>query len=469
MESPPLSASRMGTSTSLYGNTVVFGAPGPGANGDRAYIFNKDVVTGIWSQQQIITGSSISSLFGWSVSLNNDTLAIGANYGGNGGRCYVDIYKFNGMSWILEQTIQSPVLDGSDWFGTSVSLVGNTLAVGAPAGLITGINNVYIYTRSATVWSLQATLTPALPNDKFGFSVSLYGNTLAVGSYFYDSITPALTNSGTVYIYTGSGASWTLQQQIQSTTPIANESFGYSVSLYNDRLAIGSLGTLGTMGVYIFTRIGGSWSQSQKILPPSGAQGSFGRIVSLYDTTLIFGSYFDGSSASGVNSSYLNTLPTILNAGAAFAYILSGGVWTLNAYIKAISPAANQNFGISLSVYGTTLAVGSSGYSVGTANMGAGYIYEPTAAPAPPTPSTIATIVEDPCCTFTNCIRVSLPTITQDSIITETQEAKTILSATNALYAGINNGTITSNPNPVFGSYRDYMLYVQGKLKFARG
>ena len=145
LESPPLSASRMGTSTSLYGNTVVFGAPGPGANGDRAYIFNKDVVTGIWSQQQIITGSSISSLFGWSVSLNNDTLAIGANYGGNGGRCYVDIYKFNGMSWILEQTIQSPVLDGSDWFGTSVSLVGNTLAVGAPAGLITGINNVYIY------------------------------------------------------------------------------------------------------------------------------------------------------------------------------------------------------------------------------------------------------------------------------------------------------------------------------------
>jgi hypothetical protein len=478
--STPVANSFMGGSCAVYGNIAVLGASSENSNTGAVYIFSKNTTTGVWSQQQKLVGAASGDNFGFSVSLYNDTLVVGAySLGSDTVGEYVNIYRLSGTTWNLERNITNPnptpAPAPGDNFGYAVSVYNNTLAICAP-GYTTSPGNsegaVYIYTRSGTTWTLQTPITnsPALQNNRYAWSVSLYETTMAVGVQF-ESTTAA--NSGAVYIYTGSGASWTRQQIIKASTPVGSSGFGNSVALYGDILAVGTLGSI-TNGAYAFTRSGTTWTQRQILTPTTpgtATAAGFGNTVAIYDTIIVVGARFDNGNATGVNGTNTSTLT---GAGAAYAYVTAdaGTTWTQNAYMKASAiptPVANDNAATSVAIYGTIILSGAPGQDTGGSSSGAGYLYEPVFIPPPIPISTATTIVVDPCCTFTNCIRVSLPTMTQDSVITETHEAKTILAATNTLYNGISNGTITSNPNPTFGSYREYMLYIQGKLKFVNG
>src|SRR5205823_14782839 len=94
--------------------------------------------------------------------------------------------------------VKSPAPDDNDLFGCSLSISGDLLAVGAcgeasAAHAIDGdyTNNsaynagaVYIYRRDGAVWTYEAYIKPDNmdANDLFGTSVSLSGDTLAVGA-----------------------------------------------------------------------------------------------------------------------------------------------------------------------------------------------------------------------------------------------------------------------------------------------
>ncbi|MCK7461208.1 MAG: FG-GAP repeat protein [Sphingobacterium sp.] len=111
-------------------------------------------------------------------------------------------------------------LDNSDYFGWSVSLDGNRLAVGAIYD--DGFNNistnsgaVYLYSFSDSLFSggnietiighgytRGKNINQALDNsDLFGWSVSLDGNRLAVGARDDDGFNNLRNNSGAVYLY----------------------------------------------------------------------------------------------------------------------------------------------------------------------------------------------------------------------------------------------------------------------------
>ena len=84
--------------------------------------------------------------------------------------------------------------------GTALALAGDTLAVGAPceASNATGVNGnqtdnsapdagaVYVFTRTAGVWTQQAYLKASNTDagDRFGQDLALDGDTLAVGARF---------------------------------------------------------------------------------------------------------------------------------------------------------------------------------------------------------------------------------------------------------------------------------------------
>ncbi|MFN9906545.1 MAG: FG-GAP repeat protein, partial [bacterium] len=91
-----------------------------------------------------------------------------------------------------------------DFFGLAVSLSGDTLTVGAPGddvGANSGQGSVRVFVRSGTTWSAQATLTAfdGAANDDFGSSVSLSGDTLAVGVPLDD--VGANSNQGSVRVF----------------------------------------------------------------------------------------------------------------------------------------------------------------------------------------------------------------------------------------------------------------------------
>jgi hypothetical protein len=154
-----------------------------------------------------------------------------------------------------------------DQFGISVSLSGDSLAVGAihEDSATTGVNSTpdegasfagaaYVFTRDSNgLWSEQAYIKSSNIglNDLFGISVSLSGDTLAVGAKFEGSATTGVNStpdegaagSGAVYVFTrDSNGLWSEQAYIKASNTGAGDQFGISVALSRDSLAVGAIG-----------------------------------------------------------------------------------------------------------------------------------------------------------------------------------------------------------------------------------
>ena len=173
------------------------------------------------------------------------------------------IFTRSGTSWSQQAYLKASNTGGGDRFGHSVSLSGDTLAVGAnyEGSSATGVNGnqsdgaiesgaVYVFTRNGTTWSQQAYLKASNTGggDNFGFSVSLSGDTLAVGAIYEDSSATGVNGSqsdgafesGAVYVFTRSGTTWSQQAYLKASNTGGDDWFGFSVSLSGSRLAIGA-------------------------------------------------------------------------------------------------------------------------------------------------------------------------------------------------------------------------------------
>src|SRR5262249_25237927 len=151
----------------------------------RVYVFVRN--GGTWSQQAVFEGddSCENQTFGWSVSLDGDTLAVGGPYGhhpgGTLGRVFV--FQRSGSTWSLQEEIFDSVGTGRQ-FGRSVSIEGDTLLVGDPFQGDGQPGAAAVFLRSGGTWTeLQElgpsdpTLNPSLGLDQLGESVSLDGST----------------------------------------------------------------------------------------------------------------------------------------------------------------------------------------------------------------------------------------------------------------------------------------------------
>ncbi len=107
-----------------------------------------------------------------------------------------------------------------DFFGGSVSISGNTVVVGAP-GKNTNTGAAYVFVRSGTTWTQQAELTASdgVSGDSFGWSVSVYGNTVVVGSPWQN------INTGAAYVFVRSGTTWSQQAELTASDAAATRLF----------------------------------------------------------------------------------------------------------------------------------------------------------------------------------------------------------------------------------------------------
>ena len=85
----------------------------------------------------------------------------------------------------------------------------------------------------------------------------------------------------------------------------------------------------------------------------------FGYSVAVSGDTVVVGAYLEASSATGVNGDGSDNSAN--NAGAAYIFGRSGGVWSQQAYLKASNTAAGDLFGVSVAISGDTVVVGASG------------------------------------------------------------------------------------------------------------
>ncbi len=355
---------------------------------------------------------------GHSVAIAGDTAVVGMPYEASGvGAAY--IYVRSAGVW----TQQGPKLTASnpeanDKFGYSVSITGDTVAIGAPgeASNATGVNGsqsdnsassagaVYVFTRNGTTWSQQAYLKASNTgaNDNFGGAVAVAGDTLAVGAPREDGSTPGVnglsnesaTDSGAAYVFTRSGTTWSQQAYLKASNPggavedfmamppvfTYGDSFGTSVAISGDTVVVGATGeSSSTTGfnptpnesatdagaAYVFTRSGTTWSQ-QAFLKASnaGSADGFGNAVAISGDTVVVGASNEASSST------TQTDNNAFGAGAAYVFTRSVTTWTQQAYLKASNPGSSDNFGSAVAIATDTVVVGAKGEDSSSTGVG---------------------------------------------------------------------------------------------------
>jgi uncharacterized repeat protein (TIGR01451 family) len=354
LAAPPVvgtSYDRFGFSVALEGDTLAVGAPGDvnttGYQAGAAYVFVR--LGTAWSLQQkiypppdAVVGASFGTSFGNSVSLSGDTLAVGGP-ADSGGRGAAWAFVLSGGVWTEQQKLL-PSDPNSFLGGAAVSIRGDTIVMGSPgAAAFTGA--AYVWVRSSGFWSEQQTLTASdgAAGDYFGWAVSLDGDTVAIGAYNDD--TPAGGNAGSAYVFVRSGSVWNEQQKLVASDGLANDWFGEHVALDGDTAAIGAefhdtVAGPDAGSAYVFVRSGSIWSEQQRLVASDSDAFDFGLSVSVESDTAVIGSASDPF-------------------GAAYVFVRSGTAWAEVQKILPNDPGpTNTTFGSAVSVNGGSVAVG---------------------------------------------------------------------------------------------------------------
>jgi uncharacterized protein (TIGR03437 family) len=253
-----IGAGQQGTSVALSadGNTAIVGGIVDNSDIGAAWVFTRSGT--VWTQQAKLVGSGASGmpLQGQSVALSADgnTALIGGN-GDNG---------FIGAVWVFTRsagvwTQQGAKLVGTGGIGVpnqgqcvALSSDGNTALIGGSTDN-SSIGAVWVFTRSAGVWTQQGTKlvgSGAIGTSYQGNSCALSadGNTAAIGGFGDNNLT------GAAWVFTRSGTAWTqLGSKLVGANPVGPAEQGDSVAISGDG------NTILVGGITDNSRIGAAW------------------------------------------------------------------------------------------------------------------------------------------------------------------------------------------------------------------
>ncbi|MEN8217038.1 MAG: hypothetical protein ABFS56_11865 [Pseudomonadota bacterium] len=255
-----------------------------------------------------------------------------------------------------------------DKFGYSVSLYGDRALIGARFDDDNGDDSgsAYIFELIGGQWIEEQKLlaSDGAAGDNFGESAFLYGGRALIGAYHDDDNG---TDSGSVYIFELIGGQWVQQQKLLASDGAGGDYFGHFVSPYGDRALIGAPRDDDngdkSGSAYIFELIGGQWVEEQKLLASDGAAGDyFGRRVSLYGDRALIGARGDDDNGT--------------DSGSAYIFELIGGQWVEEQKLLASDGAAGDYFGRSVSLYGDRALIGARFDDDNGDDSGSAYIFE---------------------------------------------------------------------------------------------
>lgn len=367
----------------------------------------------------VASDRSIDDQFGWSCAIDGEYLAVGATHYDlivndtirDAGAVYI-FKKTKAGSWQEVQILTSPSAKNHDWFGTSLSMKGDVLAVAAKGDddsvfVHTGtyadtkhhwvrMGAVYIYHRTTLgLWELKQKL---VANDRhvseaFGSSISLTSNWLFVGAPDYVTSNPGdVSSSGRVLAFKKMPSSnWEQFQVIRSDQPSkafgsdlsvdgnnaiiasggsgkahfldsdpsgswrfvkavkANPSSHGNVCISNNYAFVTSKGSSVNSFIDVYMKIKTVWQYASTLKSNSQTEDEFGFALAATHSKLVTGAFAD-NSGDMVNLEY---------AGAAHIFDLSGD--SAITYSGKFMPKIRNRwtkFGFSVSTDGLHVAVG---------------------------------------------------------------------------------------------------------------
>ncbi|PSQ62958.1 MAG: PKD domain-containing protein [Halobacteriales archaeon SW_8_66_22] len=237
---PSLSA-RFGNSVALDGDTLLIGAPRewgdpPVVKAGAAYVFERS--NDEWNRTRLVADDRTEDeYFGRAVAVSGDTAFVGVPFsetsnGYKAGSVYV--FERSGGSWSQAAKLTADDGDINDSFGESLALEGSTILIGS------GGDSPYVFERSDGNWSQQAKLTATDrdEDDAFGSDVALDGTTALIGDSF--DADPNGPLAGSAYVFEKSDGNWSQQTKLSADDGDPNDEFGYSVALSGDTALVGA-------------------------------------------------------------------------------------------------------------------------------------------------------------------------------------------------------------------------------------
>ncbi|MBN1507421.1 MAG: FG-GAP repeat protein [Sedimentisphaerales bacterium] len=342
---------QFGYSVSISEDYVVVGAPwGP------TCAFKRTGEMCIQQAELVASdGAAWWDYFGRSVSVSGDHVIVGApgddDNGANSGSAYV--FKRSGDAWIEQAELFAYDGAAGDEFGYSVSISGDYAVVGAPCDRQKGYEAgaTYVFRRTGDVWVRQAKLVAhdGAAGDNFGYSVSISGDSVLVGA-LGDDDNGVLSGSAYIFGRTEDWAElWIQRAKLLASDGALGDHFGLSVSISGDRAIIGASGHYGKAvlsgSAYAFRRTGDIWVQQAELLASDGAYGDgFGSSVSVNGGYAVIGAAADDDNGS--------------TSGSAYLFKEDGDVWIQQGKLLASDGASGEAFGCSVSISGDYVVVG---------------------------------------------------------------------------------------------------------------
>ncbi|MEC9375725.1 MAG: hypothetical protein VYA80_05060 [Pseudomonadota bacterium] len=305
--------------------------------------------------------------YAYSVSIDGDTAAVGASReeGQNVGYVYIYV-RDSGGNWTQQAKISNPGAAAN--FGRKIALHNDTLLVAAiAAGDYQGTGSAHIFVRDGSGnWTLEANLAGDSNNlDGFGFSGDLYENTAVVGAWHDDDQGP---NSGAVHVFVRDGTTWTREAKLYSSDMDINDHFGRALTLEGDTLAVNSMMDLNPAGLYagnayVFVRQDGAWVEQAKLEASDGnGADNMGLSLDINGDYLVAGAF--GDDAVGGN-----------NRGSAYVFRRNNCTWVEDAKLEPNKVNDNMNFGQAIAIQGDVIIVGAPGDDDLGDRAGAAYIF----------------------------------------------------------------------------------------------
>lgn len=219
-------------------------------------------------------GTNVTNSFGYSVSLNDEWLAVGSpvDSGSNGAVYMYRKLNGNNLSWSYVQTLPTPTgIGAGDNFGSVIGL--NKATSSFSWSMVVGSNKpsssrAYIYEFDGTKWNNTFTLSPdtasiyplpfypTLPivvnypnnSDYFGHGVSMFGDSVMVGAPTDRTVQEfsgsQLYHQGSVYFFqrcTNKTVGYYLARKSYGNEKIMTDNMlGWSVSIY-DQFAVAGI------------------------------------------------------------------------------------------------------------------------------------------------------------------------------------------------------------------------------------
>ncbi len=386
------STQALGNAVTVHGNIMVLGSEQDDStnpsniatNCGAVYVFRRDNRAWVL-EQKLVRSSEVSALrFGSAVATDGLRILAAAHTDiADPAPKPAWIYRRDGTTWIEEAELSPDGLVLEDQFGASVSIDGDTAVVGAHGGNLVFPGKVYVFRRSGTSWdSVPQVLTDPIEGEQFGYSVSVSGDHIVVGS---KTTGARLPNGGAAYVYRRNAETgvWEQEGPIIKAAEIG-EYFGASVSIDHDRMVVGAPfyggSNIGAAYVYRHSENGtpnpadDSWSLEQILYPTHGAvQTEFGTSVAISDRRLVVGASPHDHSSTHDGAAY------VFERNASGQWVTSG---EMTLALEEV-PQRDDGFGSGVAISGELVVLGrpgASGTMPPTDNAGAVYLYDASGA-----------------------------------------------------------------------------------------